>query len=571
MKFNEFAINERLIKAVEALGFTSPTDIQERVIPVALRSCDLIAQAPTGTGKTCAFGLPILNNIKESDNHVQALIVAPTRELANQITNDFKNYAKYMEGIKVVSIYGGEDIEKQIRELKKKPQIIVSTPGRLIDHLDRKTIKIDCVKWVVLDEADEMLNMGFREDIDNILDRISSPHNTMLFSATFSDEIKRICEEYLNNPINIKTTLDTITVDTVKQYYCLIKEQDKIELMSRLIDVNDFQIVMVFCNTKKAVDEVTSGLMQRGYVVEGLHGDMKQMQRDRTMARFKDGLVNILVASDVAARGLDINDVDVVINYDVPEDEEYYVHRVGRTGRAKKDGMSITLVTPDERYRLRSIMAYSKATITKLDVPNLNRVLKIRIDRIINKACELSLNNLSDKQTSMQTNTLAKNYKIVNDEIYNSIVSKSLNPYEVINGLILMQLNELKEIENVKVDEGKAKTKSGDIRVFINIGKRDGFTIKDLLNLVSSKSGIRRDDINNTEMHDDFSFFEVSKKKFDVVLYSFNKVKLGTKRIVLEEAKMKSGNKGGSRKTSKNSSDKRSKDSKANKSRKKSR
>ena len=180
MKFNEFAINERLIKAVEALGFTSPTDIQERVIPVALRSCDLIAQAPTGTGKTCAFGLPILNNIKESDNHVQALIVAPTRELANQITNDFKNYAKYMEGIKVVSIYGGEDIEKQIRELKKKPQIIVSTPGRLIDHLDRKTIKIDCVKWVVLDEADEMLNMGFREDIDNILDRISSPHNTML-------------------------------------------------------------------------------------------------------------------------------------------------------------------------------------------------------------------------------------------------------------------------------------------------------------------------------------------------------------------------------------------------------
>ena len=559
MKFADFALNERLIKAVTSLGFTAPTDIQERVIPVALDFNDIIAQAPTGTGKTCAFGLPILNNIKESDNRIQALIVAPTRELANQITNDFKNYSKYMEGIKVVSIYGGEDIDKQIRELKRKPQIVVSTPGRLIDHLDRKTMNIDNVSWVVLDEADEMLNMGFREDIDNILDRIHSPHHTLLFSATFSNEIKKICEDYLINPVNIKTTLDTITVDTVKQFYCLIKEQDKIELMSRLIDVNNFSIVMVFCNTKKAVDEVTSGLMQRGYVVEGLHGDMKQMQRDRTMARFKDGLINILVASDVAARGLDINDVDCVINYDVPEDEEYYVHRIGRTGRAKKDGMSITLVTPDERYRLRSIMAYSKASITKLDVPNLNRVLKVRIDRIINKACELNVNNLSEKQT--------KNYKIVNDEIYNSIVSKSLNAYEIINGLILMQLNELKEIENVKVDEGKAKTKSGDIRVFINIGKRDGFTIKDLLNLISSKSGIRRDDINNTEMHDDFSFFEVSKKKIDIVFYSFNKVKLGAKRIVLEEAKMKNGSKS-KRTSTKKDSKKETKQNKSKKSKK---
>ena len=525
MKFSEFEVKSCLIKAVEAMGYEEATDIQERVIPEAIKGVDLIAQAPTGTGKTCAFGLPILNNIVESEAVVQALIISPTRELANQITNDLKSYAKYLEGVRIVSVYGGEDIGKQITQLKRKPQIIVSTPGRLMDHLERHTIKLDNVKTLILDEADEMLNMGFREDIDSILKQVNGVHQTMLFSATFSDEIRKICEEYLKNPIHIKTTTDTITVDTVDQYYCMVKENDKIELMSRLIDVNDFNIIMVFCNTKKGVDEVTSGLMQRGYVVEGLHGDMKQMQRDRTMARFKDGLVNILVASDVAARGLDINNVDCVFNYDVPEDEEYYVHRIGRTGRAKKQGLAITLVTPDERYRLRSIIAYSKAVINKMDIPGLNKVLRVRINRVINKA------------TSLDVDVDSKNYRMVNDEIYNNIVSKELNPYDVINGLILMQLNELKEIENVKEARDRTVTKSGDIRVFINLGKNDGFTLKDLLGLISKVSGVRRDDINNMELHDDFSFFEVTKKKIDALLYTFSKVKLGKKRVVVEEAK----------------------------------
>jgi len=543
MKFSEFDIKSCLIKAVEAMGYEDTTDIQERVIPEALKGGDVIAQAPTGTGKTCAFGLPILNNIIESDATVQALIISPTRELANQITNDFKNYAKYLEGVRIVSVYGGEDITKQITQLKRRPQIIVSTPGRLMDHLERHTIKLDNVKTLVLDEADEMLNMGFREDIDAILKQVNNEHQTMLFSATYSDEIRKICEEYLHDPVQIRTTADTITVDTVDQYYCLVKENDKIELMSRLIDVNDFNIMMVFCNTKRAVDEVTSGLMQRGYVVEGLHGDMKQMQRDRTMARFKDGLVNILVCSDVAARGLDVSGVDCVFNYDVPEDEEYYVHRIGRTGRAKAKGLAITLVTPDEKYRLRSIIAYSKATINKLDIPGLNKVLRVRINRVINKATTLEI----DKDS--------KDYKMVNDEIHNNIVNMGLNPYDVINGLILMQLNELKEIEVIKEEHDRRKTASGDVRVFINLGRNDGMSVRDLLNLVSVKAGIKRDDINNAELHDDFSFFEVSKKKIDGVLYAFNKVKLGPKRIVVEEAKARPGSgKSSSRNSSKNSS-----------------
>ena len=375
--FTNLPIDENLIKATLRCGYEEMTEVQELVIPVALEGHDVLAQAPTGTGKTCAFGLPILENINIKSNNAQVLILAPTRELAIQISEDLREYAYYKEGIRIVTLYGGEYIEKQITSLKKKPQIVVATPGRLMDHMERRTVRLDNISTVVLDEADEMLNMGFREDIDTILSQVKdNDHQTMLFSATFSPEIEAITKEYLRKPKVIKINRKELTLSNITQNYLTVREQDKVEVISRIIDINSYDLVMIFCNTKKTVDEVTSGLLQRGFVTEALHGDMKQMQRERVMARFKAKQVNILVASDVAARGLDVSDVDVVFNFDLPQEDEYYVHRIGRTGRAKREGVAISLISGKEIYRLKSIMKYTKAEITPIQIPNLDLVIK---------------------------------------------------------------------------------------------------------------------------------------------------------------------------------------------------
>ncbi|MDD3348664.1 MAG: DEAD/DEAH box helicase, partial [Bacilli bacterium] len=369
-KFEELMINPLLIKGIEKMKFEAMTEIQEKVIPTALEMQDIIAQAPTGTGKTVAYALPILNKIDITTEVIQTIVIAPTRELAVQITKEINTVAYYLKDVKAVAIYGGESIDRQITALKKRPQIIVATPGRLMDHMERRTVRLDNVTTVILDEADEMLNMGFKEDIDYILTNIKLDHQTMLFSATISKEIERIATRFLNKPITIRIAASELTVPTISQKMIEVKEKDKVEIIARLIDINDYKLVMVFCNTKRMVDEVTSQLLLRGFMTEALHGDMKQMQRDRVMNRFRGGLINILVASDVAARGLDIDDVDVVVNYDVPTDEEYYVHRIGRTGRAKKLGLSVTLVTRSEKNRLKSIANYTKAVITPMNIPS---------------------------------------------------------------------------------------------------------------------------------------------------------------------------------------------------------
>lgn len=544
MKFNELPINRSLIEATVKLGFDEATQIQEEVIPQAISGVDIIAQAPTGTGKTCAFGLPLLNNIDVDDDNVQALILSPTRELALQITNDLRDYSMYMEGVRIVTVYGGEHIEKQITALKKRPQIIVATPGRLKDHLERKTIRLQHIKAMVLDEADEMLNMGFREDIDDILSQVKEEHQTLLFSATFPSEIEKICDEYLKEPLRIKVKSKSLTVDTVKQHYIMVKEKDKIEVMSRVIDLNAFVNVMVFCNTKRAVDDVTAGLMQRGYIVEGLHGDMRQMQRDRVMARFRDGLINVLVASDVAARGLDVEGVDAVINYDIPEDEEYYIHRIGRTGRAKKEGLAITLVNTNEKFRLRSVLNYTKAVIDKMEIPDLKQVLKIRIQRIINNAINETMEN------SISVN---QNKKLINKIVGQEIIDKSIQAEDIISGLILMQLEQATEVDEIiESPKGNSKSKA-NARIFINLGKSHKVKSNDLKELVSMMADIKREKVKNIDCHDDFSFFEVPNEYLGQVLEAFANEKYKNKRIIVEEAKAKdskSSKKSSSRKSS---------------------
>lgn len=532
-KFNEIDLDIDLIKAIEKCGYEEMTEIQKQVIPIALGSDDILAQAPTGTGKTCAYGLPILQKLDLQSNAIQVLILSPTRELALQITEDLREYAYYKEGVRIVTLYGGDPIDRQITALKKKPQIIVATPGRLMDHLRRKTIRLNNIDLIVLDEADEMLNMGFREDIDSILSSVNNEHQTMLFSATYSKEIERITNNYLVNPKVIKVSRNKLTLSNITQKYIVVRNQDKVEVMSRIIDINGYESIMIFCNTKKTVDEVTSGLLQRGFIVEGLHGDMKQMQRERVMTRFKSKLVNILVASDVAARGLDIENVDVVFNYDIPQEDEYYVHRIGRTGRANKEGLAVTLLENNEKYKLKNIISYTKASIEAMEVPNLDQVIKSRVERII-KGAKNATQNVINKKYS----------KAIRNAIYD-LASEDASPEEIITGLILLQMNIDNDEEVIEQNNTLEKVKTTNskkvdiIRFFINLGKKDKMKVYNLTDMIVSRTRLSNELINNVEMHDEYSFFEVPRKYESEVYSAFNRKEKNGRKIIVEESRPK--------------------------------
>ena len=371
LRFDELNLYPQILRAIQEMGFEETTPIQSRAIPVAMEGADLIGQAQTGTGKTAAFGIPLLMKVDPHNKKTQAIVLCPTRELAIQVAEEVRNLAKYMHGVKVLPVYGGQDIVKQIRSVKGGAQIIIGTPGRIMDHLRRKTIKCEEVNTIVLDEADEMLNMGFREDIETVLEYIPEERQTMLFSATMPKPILEITKKYQKDAITIKVVKKELTVPNIEQYYYDVKRKDKVEVLSRLLDVYDPKLSLVFCNTKRMVDELTNALQGRGYFAEGLHGDMKQSQRDRVMNHFRNGNTEILVATDVAARGIDVDDVEAVFNFDLPQDDEYYVHRIGRTGRAGRTGRSFTFVKGKEVYKLKDIQRYCKTKILAQKVPSM--------------------------------------------------------------------------------------------------------------------------------------------------------------------------------------------------------
>lgn len=534
MEFKDLQINEQILNGIARKEFTTLTEIQEKVIPFALSGKDLLGQAPTGTGKTLAFTIPILDKIDEEKRVCQALIIAPTRELAMQITSDINEISYYMN-VKAVTLYGGELIDKQITALRRKPQVIVATPGRLLDHVNRGTVSLDNIKIVVLDEADEMLDMGFREDINAILDKVPE-HQTMLFSATFSNDIEEIAYKYMNDPKKIAVNHGSLTVERIDQKYILCAEKDKIEVISRIIEVREFKIVMIFCNTKKSVDEVTSALLTRGFLAEALHGDMKQMQRDRVMARFREGTINVLVASDVAARGLDIENVDVVFNYDLPTDEEYYVHRIGRTGRASKDGLSISLITPKEKWRLYSIIRYAKTKIEQIQVPSLDKVIKLRTKRLLSRALEIASLNNNFEDVDYESNK------------YMSIIEKQIEKFEdapkdlLIKGLLSIIINadgKNNEIEEAKeeVNSRLAKNSQGGVRMFITLGKRDNIRIYTITDMLVKNTGLSNAEINNVSLCDNFSFFEVPSEHVEEVLSLSDEIRYKGRRLRIEVTK----------------------------------
>ncbi|NOU97945.1 DEAD/DEAH box helicase [Paenibacillus sp. LMG 31456] len=384
--FNEFGLEPKVLRAITEMGFEESTPIQEKAMPIAMDNRDLIGQAQTGTGKTAAFGIPLVNKIDVREEKIVALIMCPTRELAIQVAEEIEKLGRF-KGIRSLPIYGGQDIVKQIRSLKKKPQIIIGTPGRLLDHINRKTIRLDDVQTVILDEADEMLDMGFMEDIQSILKLVPAERQTMLFSATMPVNIQRLAQQFLRNPEHVSVIPKQMSAPLIEQSYIELQERQKFDALCRLIDMESPDLAIIFGRTKRRVDELAEGLQKRGYTAEGLHGDLSQNQRDNVMRKFRDGSIDVLVATDVAARGLDVSGVTHVINFDLPQDPESYVHRIGRTGRAGKEGAAYTFVTPREIDHLNFIEKLTRHKITKKPIPSLAEAIegkqKVTAERIL--------------------------------------------------------------------------------------------------------------------------------------------------------------------------------------------
>ncbi len=388
MKFAELGLNKALLKAIDDSGYEEATPIQAETIPLVMQGLDVIGQAQTGTGKTAAFGLPILDKIDMDNPNVQALIVSPTRELAIQTQEELYRLGKH-EHARVQVVYGGADIRRQINSLKNHPQIVVGTPGRLLDHINRKTVRLDHVKTLVLDEADEMLDMGFVDDIESIIKQVPEERQTLLFSATMPDKIKRIGVQFMKEPHEVRIKAKELTTDLVDQFYVKSREYEKFDLMTRLFDVQDPDLTIVFGRTKRRVDELSKGLEARGYNAAGIHGDLTQQRRSQILKQFRDGNLDILVATDVAARGLDISGVTHVYNYDIPQDPESYVHRIGRTGRAGHHGTSLTFVTPNEMDYLREIEKLTKVRMLPLKPPSADEAFAGQLSAAENKVADL--------------------------------------------------------------------------------------------------------------------------------------------------------------------------------------
>lgn len=440
MRYEDSDIDPRILRAVTEMGFSEMTPIQQQAIPLLMEGRDVIGQAQTGTGKTAAFGIPMLQRVEEENRNLQGLILCPTRELAIQAAEELRKFSKYMHGIKMVPIYGGQDITRQIKALKGGAQIIVGTPGRVMDHMRRHTIKLQDIKMVVLDEADEMLNMGFREDMETILSQIESEHQTALFSATMPQAILDITDQYQQDAELVRVTKKELTIPLVKQYYFVVKSIYKEEVISRLLVTYSFKRSIIFCNTKKMVDDLAENLKARGYQAEGLHGDMTQKQRDFVMGRFKSGNLEILIATDVAARGIDVDDLEAVFNYDVPQDIEYYVHRIGRTGRAGREGMAFTFAYGRDLYRIRDIERVCKTKMTEMKVPKASEIMAIKLDKVLESAVKTA------EKTDLEKLT---------DQIEEKLADYEADPMELLAALVKQQLGD--ELQDIVVEEPRRR------------------------------------------------------------------------------------------------------------------
>ena len=545
IRFEDLELDAKIMRAITDMGFEAASPIQGQAIPLELQGLDIIGQAQTGTGKTAAFGIPLLQKIDPKNKKPQAIILCPTRELAIQVSEEIRRLAKYMHGVKVLPIYGGQEIGRQIRSLKDGVQVIIGTPGRVMDHMRRKTVKMDQIHTVVLDEADEMLNMGFLEDMETILSALPEERQTLMFSATMPQAIQRIATNFQKDPQIVRVVKKELTVPKVTQYYYEVKPKNKLEVMCRLLDLYDPKLSVVFCNTKKQVDELVQGLQGRGYFAEGLHGDLKQEQRDRVMRAFRTGRTDILVATDVAARGIDVDDVEAVFNYDVPQDDEYYVHRIGRTGRAGREGKAFNLVVGKEVYKLREIQRYCKTRIIPQAIPSLDDVTSIKADKILDQVGEV-----------LQDSDLSK----VIDIVEKRVLEEDYTTLDLAAALLKMMMGEegeelleenrpLRELEDLE-DESRrsrggrngrgSRGRNEDVaRLFINIGKNQGIRPGDILGAIAGESGMPGRMVGSIDMFDNYTFGEVPREHADVVLKAMRGAKIKGKNVHMEKANRK--------------------------------
>ena len=550
VRFDELQLDERILRAVADMGFEEASPIQAQAIPVQAEGRDIIGQAQTGTGKTAAFGIPLLQKVDPKVKKLQAVALCPTRELAIQVADEIRRLAKYMHGVKVLPIYGGQDIVKQIRSLKDGTQIIIGTPGRVMDHMRRKTVKFENVHTVVMDEADEMLNMGFLEDMETILSQLPDERQTVMFSATMPPAIMEIARKFQQEPVTVKVVKKELTVPKVTQYYYEVKPKSKVEVMCRLLDMYAPKLSVAFCNTKKQVDELVQALQGRGYFAEGLHGDLKQIQRDRVMNSFRNGKTEILVATDVAARGIDVDDVEAVFNYDLPQDDEYYVHRIGRTGRAGREGIAFSFVVGKEVYKLRDIQRYCKTKIIPQAIPSLNDVTAIKVDKVLeNVADTIGDTDLSKMVNIIEKKLLEEDYTSLdlaaallkmmigeeNEDIIDTRAPRSLDDLESLYG----GGNRGRSSRNGNGNGrgGRYDSSREDMaRLFINIGKNQNVKPGDILGAIAGESGMPGKMVGSIDMYDKYTFVEVPRESADTVLQAMKDVKIKGKNIHMEKA-----------------------------------
>ena len=529
MKFDELNIDERILRAIEDMGFEETSPIQTQAIPAVCEGIDVVGQAQTGTGKTAAYTIPMLMKIDPQIKKPQAIVLCPTRELAVQVAEEIRKLAKYMSDIKVLPVYGGQEIVRQIKSLKTGVQIIVGTPGRVMDHMRRKTVKFDNINMVILDEADEMLDMGFREDMETILTETPEDRQTVMFSATMPKAIMDIARNFQKDARIIKVVRKELTVSNIEQFYYEVRPKNKTEVLCRLIDIYNPRLSVVFCNTKRQVDELISELKGRGYFADGIHGDMKQQQRDRVMDDFRSGKVDILIATDVAARGIDVDDVDMVFNYDIPQDEEYYVHRIGRTGRAGRSGMALSFISGKEVYKLKDIERYCKTKILAKPVPSLDDVKNTKLDNMFDKIRQtIEEGGLTDMVNLVEEH--------VNQEEYTSMDMAAA----LLKMLIGDTLDREDEVEEFHFDTDKDDSRMA--RLFINIGKKDKIKPANILGAIAGESGMPGKLVGAIDMMDNYTFVDVPAIHAEKILKAMNdNVQIKGRRVNVEKANQSRG------------------------------
>ncbi len=519
MQFNELNLSKEILLATEELGFSETTEIQQESIPLLMEGRDVVGRSNTGTGKTAAFGIPAVESINDENKRaVTVLILCPTRELAMQACEEIKKFAKYKKIVKTSAVYGGASMERQIMELKRGANIVIGTPGRVMDHIRRRTLKLDRLKTVILDEADEMLNMGFREDIESILSDVPEERQTVLFSATMPPEILAITEKYQHDPVNVKIKSSQKTVELIDQYYFMCAMGRKTDALKLLLAAYSPESAMVFCNTKKMVDELTEELAKSGIQAAGLHGDMKQAQRTQVMNSFKAKITSVLVATDVAARGIDVSGIDAVFNYDLPQDNEYYIHRIGRTGRAGRAGTAYTLITSRrQQYDLKDIARYTKASITELPLPDKKDIINIKKDALIQEITEMP------KASS-------DIYEILDRLAENGIDYREAAA-RLVNSRLEKEIAALPEFDMPKPLKKGNRKGAKTVKIDLSIGRSKKIAPNFILGALVDATGMSGQDFGKIDIYDNHTTVEVPEAEYDYIIDSTNPMKINGHKV----------------------------------------